>query len=92
MDEFLPESKSQLITKELSDQKIDINKSTEDFRFAASVASFGMLLRDSEYQQNSSYQSVLTLALASKGSDKHGYRQEFINLVRNTIEFDREKL
>jgi Ca-activated chloride channel family protein len=52
-----------------------------DFRFAAAVASFGMLLRDSEYKGNSSYHGVMTLARSGKGRDDEGYRAEFIRLV-----------
>jgi len=52
-----------------------------DFRFASAVASFGMLLRDSEFKGGSSYPSVLALARNARGSDDEGYRAEFIRLV-----------
>lgn len=35
---------------------------SEDFRFASAVAAFGMLLRDSEYKGEASYEMVLELA------------------------------
>ncbi|MBL0939466.1 MAG: VWA domain-containing protein [Gemmatimonadaceae bacterium] len=56
------------------------NAST-DFRFAASVASFGMLLRDSEYRGNSSAAQVLEMARAALGRDVGGYRAAFVELV-----------
>ncbi len=54
---------------------------SDNFRFSAAVASFGMLLRNSEYRGNSTYESVLELARNATGVDKEGYRAEFIELV-----------
>jgi Ca-activated chloride channel homolog len=59
---------------------------SDDFRFSAAVASFGMLLRNSEYRGNSTYESVLELARNANGVDKEGYRAEFIKLVEATRE------
>jgi Ca-activated chloride channel family protein len=42
-----------------------------------------MLLRESEYVSNFSYDQVVQLAEASKGEDKEGYRVEFINMVKS---------
>lgn len=61
---------------------------TDDFRFAAAVASFGMMLRDSEFKGNTNLQSVLALALNSKGTDEEGYRSEFIQLVKLVDDLD----
>ena len=52
-----------------------------DFRFAAAVAAFGMLLRDSEYKGQASYSGVLAAARGARGEDREGYRAEFIRLV-----------
>ena len=52
-----------------------------DMRFAASVAAFGMLLRDSEYRGSATLESVLAMARSSLGEDKGGYRAEFVKLV-----------
>ena len=52
-----------------------------DARFIAAVASFGMLLRDSEYKGNSSAAQVLEQARAALGEDRGGYRAEFVGLV-----------
>jgi Ca-activated chloride channel family protein len=52
-----------------------------NLRFASAVASFGMLLRNSEYKGNSTYQSVLSLAKNALGDDTEGYRKEFLQLV-----------
>jgi len=55
---------------------------TLDFRFAASVASFGMLLRDSPYKGTSSYSSAVALAQDAIGQDKFGYRKNFVEMVK----------
>ena len=52
-----------------------------DFRFAAAVAGFGMLLRDSEHAGTLTLDDVVTLAEAGRGDDPRGYRGEFIRLV-----------
>jgi Ca-activated chloride channel family protein len=52
-----------------------------DFRFAAAVAQFGMLLRDSEFKGQSSFAGVISLARSARGPDEEGYRAEFIRLV-----------
>lgn len=56
-------------------------KSSENLRFAASVASVGMLLRDSEFKGKSSYQQALKWAQGALGQDLAGYRREFVRLV-----------
>lgn len=56
-------------------------EASSDFRFAASVASFGMVLRSSEHRGTSSLESVLEMARDAKGRDVGGYRAEFIGLV-----------
>ncbi|MBP1765599.1 MAG: von Willebrand factor [Firmicutes bacterium] len=54
---------------------------SDNFRFAAAVAEYAMLLRNSEFKANSSYQQVLDLARSAKGPDTQGYRAEFIRMV-----------
>ena len=56
-------------------------QASDDFKFAAAVASFAMLLRDSKYRGNASYGAVLELAEEAKGKDPNGYRSEFLQLV-----------
>jgi Ca-activated chloride channel family protein len=52
-----------------------------DFNFAASVAAFGMLLRDSPYKGNADFDMVLAMAEGSAGEDPFGYRGGFIKLA-----------
>jgi Ca-activated chloride channel family protein len=53
----------------------------ETLGFAAAVAEFGMLLRNSEYKGTSSWDDVLRLAKGGMGRDPGGYRAEFLRLV-----------
>jgi Ca-activated chloride channel family protein len=74
--------KSKLIEYPIADPGLSFAQASEDFKFASSVASFGMLLRDSQFKGNATYASVLEIADGAKGPDKHGYRTEFIDLVK----------
>ncbi len=56
-------------------------KTSDNFRFAASVAEFGMILRASEYMKQGSITDVLSMARNAKGADVEGYRGEFIKMV-----------
>ncbi|WP_020473112.1 vWA domain-containing protein [Zavarzinella formosa] len=56
----------------------------KDFRFAASVAAYGMLLRDSDYVGSTDLEKVLTWSKGSLGEDKGGHRAEFTRLVEKT--------
>ena len=55
-----------------------------------SVAEFGMLLRDSEYKENLTYEDVLKLAENNKGNDKYEYKAEFIQMVEKASEIEKE--
>ena len=59
----------------------DLTQTDDDYRFAASVAEWGMLLRNSKYKAKSSYKQVIDLAKNAIGKDEEGYRKEFIRLV-----------
>jgi Ca-activated chloride channel family protein len=66
----------------ITDQGGSFADATDDFQFAAAVASFGMLLRNSEHKGNSTFDAVLETAQSALGEDPHGYRGEFLELVR----------
>jgi Ca-activated chloride channel family protein len=76
------EDVSRPIEQGVLDQGLDYANASEDFKFAAAVAGFGMLLRDSPERGSLTYPALLELAEASKGADRAGYRAEFIGLVR----------
>ncbi|WP_375563330.1 von Willebrand factor type A domain-containing protein [Bernardetia sp. OM2101] len=79
------ETKSKLIVSPLKDENIALSKTSDNFRFSAAVASFGMILRNSEYKSNSSYQQIIELGKNAKGKDTEGYRTEFLNLVESCM-------
>jgi Ca-activated chloride channel homolog len=54
-----------------------------DFRFAAAVAAFGLVLRESEYRGTATLDQVLQLARGSEGRDPDGERAEFVRLVES---------
>jgi len=74
-------NKSRLIVHPLQDNNIVLAKTSDNFKFSAAVAAFGMLLRESEFRGDYSYESILELARDGKGKDYFGYRAEFIQLV-----------
>ncbi|HEX7618199.1 MAG TPA: von Willebrand factor type A domain-containing protein [Verrucomicrobiae bacterium] len=78
--------KSRLLEFPVTDNGRRLGRASSDFKFAAAVAEFGMLLRDSEFKGSSSYGAVLELAGEAKGADAEGYRSEFLNLVRKARE------
>ena len=77
-------NQSTLLSTVVKEAAIDLNNTSNDFRFAASVAGYGMLLTGSELSGKIDYQQVLTLAKGAKGADAEGYRAEFIRLVEMT--------
>ncbi len=66
----------------VTDPDSPLADATIDFRFAASVAAFGMLLRDSQHKGEATYDMVLALADNAKDHDPFGYRAEYLQLVR----------
>lgn len=65
----------------LTDSGKGWEESSDDFRFASSVAGFGMLLRNSKYAGDINCKLILELASEGIGKDKNGLRKEFIELV-----------
>jgi Ca-activated chloride channel homolog len=77
-------NESQLFTERVSDRFTSFKDASIDFKFASSVASFGMVLRNSPYKGNATLKSVLELANQSQGTDLDGYRAEFLRLVEKS--------
>jgi Ca-activated chloride channel family protein len=72
---------SKLIVHPVIDQHLSISETSNNFRFVSAVAQFGMLLRDSEFKQQSSFNNVRMLAKDALGKDEEGYRAEFLSLT-----------
>jgi len=73
---------SSLLEFPVVDAGTSFGQASPDLQFAASVASFGMLLRNSEHKGDATYDAVLEIADSAKGPDVHGYRAEFLEMVR----------
>ena len=73
-----PETYKERIAELVGDIEVD---TSDDFRFAAAVAAWGMLLRDSEHCGSFTLEDVSALAAAAVGEDAEGYRRDFVNLV-----------
>ncbi len=77
------EAISKLIVHPLVDSNTPLAKTSDNFRWSASVAAFGMLLRESQYVKDFTYEQVAQMAQQAKGIDREGYRIEFINMVKS---------
>ena len=77
------ETTSRLLERVVTGQPRPLNETSDDFRWSASVAAFGMLLTDSQYLDERDYSKIVALAQASRGHDTEGYRSEFINLIKS---------
>ena len=69
----------------LADRDVAFARADPDVRFAAAVAAFGMILKDSPYKGDATLEWVLDTASGSAGQDRGGYRDEFVSLVRKAI-------
>ena len=73
---------SKLISQPFTDRGLEFTQAAPDLKFAAAVAEFGMILRDSEYKGNASLGAIAVWAQEGKGEDPNGYRAAFLELVR----------
>lgn len=74
--------KSKLISTTVAPTPVSLKNASADFRFAAAVAGYGMLLKKSEFIQQGTYQQSAALASSSIGPDNEGFRSEFVRLVK----------
>ena len=82
-DPKVKDTKSVEITEPLVFNKKALKETSTDYRFAASVAEFGILLRDNSNKANATYDQVIELAEGAIGKDPEGYRKEFVRLVKS---------
>jgi Ca-activated chloride channel family protein len=88
-------SKSAKIKKMIGPEVLNIYDAENATQFALAVAEFGMLLRNSEYIQNATFENVLELAeMATKNTtikdDAEGSRAEFLKLVKTAKDLSTE--
>jgi Ca-activated chloride channel family protein len=73
-------ARSVLLQVPCMNSKTAFDDATADFRFAASVAAFGMLLRESPHRGSATIEEVIGIASATTGKD--AARKEFVGLAR----------
>ena len=64
------------------DEGMSYSSASPDFKFAASVAAFGMLLRNSPYRGQANFDAILELATEGTANDPGGYRAAFVGMVK----------
>jgi len=69
------------LSKEILYTRQTIENASQNMRFCAAVAAFGMLMKDSEYKGTINNQMIMDLAKTSTSFDPNGYRKEFLELV-----------
>lgn len=74
---------SKLLQHPVIDRHVLLSNTSSNFRFAAAVASFGLVLRNSEFRQQASYDQAWQLAKGALENDEEGYRSEFLKLLKN---------
>ena len=84
------EDKSTLVKTVVSAQPLDHAKTSDNFRFSAAVAGFGLLLRKSEYKSDANYSMIQSLTEAALGQDPHNYRRELLKLMKKAQQLDSE--
>jgi Ca-activated chloride channel family protein len=75
-------STSKLLERAVKGTPAELAKTPADFRWAAAIAGFGMLLRDSPHRGNLTWKQVQSLAEGALGEDKEGYRKQALELMR----------
>ncbi len=70
------------ITRALTDDGTTFEAASADLKFAAAVAEFGMILRESKNRGDGTFANVLEWASAGRGRDAEGAREGFIRLVQ----------
>jgi Ca-activated chloride channel family protein len=75
------ESRSRLLSVVVKDHNTRFANASDDFRFSAAVAEFGMILRDSPEKGDATMADVVAIARAARGEDRNGYRAEFVGLA-----------
>ena len=75
------ENSSRFIELDIYDDNTSFSDASEDHIFATAVASFGLLLRDSEYKGTTSFDAIKTWARNSRSFDPYNYKRDFEELV-----------
>ncbi len=75
------------ISLDVFDEGKTFNQSSDYMKFTASVASFAMLLRDSQYKGTSSYTNVISWLDNTSLTDAYNFKAQFRDLVQQASNF-----
>jgi Ca-activated chloride channel family protein len=73
---------SQLMVFPVKGKVKSFENASTDFKFAASVAGFGMLLRNSDYKGTITYSEAQSMARDNRGADEDGFKAEMARLIQ----------
>ena len=82
------ENQSRLITRTLADAPLALGNTSDNFRFSAAVAGWGMMLRQSPFAEHLTWGQIERMASEAQGFDEMEYRKEFIGLVKTCRNMD----
>ncbi len=81
----LPNSETSIpLELEIFDEGNTFNQSSDFMKFTASIASFSMLLTDSEYKGTSTYSQVMDWLKETNLTDEYGFKSEFERIVEKS--------
>jgi Ca-activated chloride channel family protein len=83
--------KSKLIEKIVGPETREFGKASQDFRFAAAVAAFGLKLRGGTDDPDLDWTEIQSIARGSLGEDPDAYRAEFLTLVQKAKKLSRDE-
>ena len=72
---------SKLLARPVANTKVELAKSSIDLRWAAAMAGFGMMLRESPQRGNLNWLQVQAMAKAAVGTDQEGYRAQALLMI-----------
>jgi len=75
------QSQSQLLQESVFSQWQPMEKTSDNFRLAAGVAGFGLLLRESPYKGHANFEELKSLVRSALGTDPEGYKAELLKLI-----------
>ena len=86
------ESESRLLARTLTKAAAGGGDPSAALRFASAVAEFGLLLRDSPYKGEASYERAYERAREALGADEDGRRSELLSLIRTADDLTNDLL
>jgi Ca-activated chloride channel family protein len=81
-----PDEDTSILSTYVVDETREKAIMSEDFAFASAVAEFGLLLRDSEYKGNASFESVYGRIVGLPSVSNDVYKAEFLEIVQKLME------